>query len=266
MKKAYKKLFNNIHLDKNIDNIILNKTIYKKNNVMLKRIIISLSVLLIISITSIGIVYADEIVEKIKSLLVTTTIDFDDEEWGDVYRTDLKIANRKNINVDAEFLNVNFPVTDNQQKTSFKEIEENLEIEILTSKLFKIDIARILELEKNSDKISHGWFAFDNVYKTQKGKISMAIEFITEYYEEEYLMKTLGQTKNLNKEYKTVLKNEKLNTDLYVFALHPKKIENYSEIVGSPRITFIYDDIVYTIDGHNVSIDEMLYVINTLEY
>ena len=48
--------------------------------------------------------------------------------------------------------------------------------------------------------------------------------------------------------------------------MQPKKIDNYSEIVASPRITFIYDDIVYTIDGHNVSIDEMLYVINTLEY
>ena len=266
MKKAYKKLFNNIHLDKNIDNIILNKTIYKKNNVMLKRIIISLSVLLIISITSIGIVYADEIVEKIKSLLVTTTIDFDAEEWGDIYHTDLKVANRKNLNVDAEFPNVNFPVTDNQQKTSFKEIEENLEIEILTSKLFKIDIARILKLEKNNDRISHGWFVFDNVYKTKKGKISMAIEFITEYYEKEYLSVLLGSTRNLDKEYKEVLKNEKLNTDLYVFALHPNKIQNYSEIVGSPRITFIYDNIVYTINGHNVSIDEILYVINTLEY
>jgi len=264
MKKTYKEIFDDIHLDKSIDNKILNKTIYKKHNVVLKKIIVPLSVIIIIFITSFGMVYAGEIVEKIKNLLVTTTIGFDDEEWGDIHLTDLKVANRKNLNVDAAFPGVNFPVTDNQQKTSFKEIEENLGIEILTSKLFKIDIARILELEKNNDKISHGWFAFDNVYKTKKGKISMSIEFVTEYYEEEYFKASVGVTRNLDKEYKAVLKNEKLNTDLYVWC--SKKIQNYSEIVGSPRVTFIYDDIVYTINGHKVSIDEMLYVINTLEY
>lgn len=264
MKKTYKELFCNIQLDKSIDNKILNKTIYKKNNVLLKKSIITLSILLVVSIASFGIVYAEEIIEKVKNLFVTTIIDFDDEEWGDIYRTDLKVANRKNLNVDADFLGVNFPVTDNQQKTSFKEIEENLEMEILTSKLFEIDIARIIELEKNNDKISHGCFAFDNVYKTKKGKISLAIEFVTEYYEEEYFKVSLGVTRNLDKEYKTVLKNEKFNTDLHVWC--PKKIQNYSEIVSSPRITFIYDDIVYIINGHNVSIDEMLYVINTLDY
>jgi len=264
MKKTYKELFDNVYLDKSIDNKILNKTIYKKNNVVLKKIIVSLSMIFIISIISFGIVYAGEIVEKIKSFFVTTTIDFDDEEWGDIYHTDLKVSNRKDLNVAAAFPGVNFPVTDNKQKTSFKEIEKNLEIEILTSKLFKIDIARIIELEKNNDKISHGWFAFDNVYKTKKGKISMLIEFVTEYYDEDYFKVSVGVTRNLDKEYKAVLKNEKLNTDLYVWC--PKKIQNYSEIVSSPRITFIYDDIVYIIDGHNVSIDEMLYLINTLDY
>ena len=264
MKKTYKEIFDNVHLDKSVDNKILNKTIYKNNNFVLKKIIVPLLLVFIVSITSIGIVYANEIVEKIKNLLVTTTIDFDDEEWWDIHRTELKVFNRKNVNVDAEFSNVQFPVLDNQQKTTFEEIEENLKFEILTSNIFEIDVARIIELEKNGDKISHGWFVFDNVYKTTSGKISMAIEFITEYYEKEYFMVTLRNTRNLDKEYKEVKTNKRLDTDLYIWC--PKKIQNYSEIVGSPKVTFIYDDIVYTLFGHNVSVNEILYVINTLEY
>lgn len=264
MKKTYKELFDNVHLDKSVDNKILNKTIYKNNNFVLKKIIVSLSVILIVFLASFGIVYASEIIEKVKSLLVTTIIDFDDEEWGDTYLTELKVENIKNVNVDAMFPSVNFPVIDNQQEISFKEIEENLEIEILTSKLFQIDIARILELDKNNDRISHGYFAFDNVYKTKKGNISIAIEFITEYYEEKCLSVVLGSVKNLDKEYKTVLKNEKLNTDIYIWG--HKRIQNYNEIAGSVRVIFIYDDMVYTISGHNVSVNEILYVINTLEY
>ena len=265
MKKTYKEEFDKICLDKKMDEIILNKTIYKSQNNLLKIVVVTLSILLFISITSIGIVYAKEIVEKIKSLIVKTTIDFDDEEWGDIHLTKFKVSNRKDVNVDAEFPNVNFPVTDSEQKISFKEIEENLEIEILASKLFENDVARIIKLEKSNDKISHGDFVFDDVYKTKKGKISMVIEFITEYYEEEYLSILLGQTRNLDKEYNAVEKIEKLNTDLYVWC--PRKVQNNSEIVRSTlKAIFIYDNIVYTFTGDNISVDEILNVIDTLAY
>ena len=247
MKKTYKEEFDKIYLDKKMDEIILNKTIYKSQNNLLKIVVVTLSILLFISITSIGIVYAKEIVEKIKSLIVKTTIDFDDEEWGDIHLTKFKVSNRKDVNVDAEFPSINFPVTDSEQKISFKEIEENLEIEILTSKLFENDIARIIKLEKSNDKIS------------------MVIEFITEYYEKEYLSILLGQTRNLDKEYNAVEKIKKLNTDLYVWC--PRKVQNNSEIVRSTlKAIFIYDDIVYTFTGDNISVDEILDVIDTLAY
>ena len=58
MKKLYKDTFNNIHLSNEIDNKVFAKTIYKKNNPMLKNVIVAFSIVLFISITSLGIVYA----------------------------------------------------------------------------------------------------------------------------------------------------------------------------------------------------------------
>lgn len=267
MKKIYKEAFNNIHLSKDIDNKVFAKTIYKKNNFMLKNVIVTISILLFISITSLGIVYAKEIVEKIKSLFVSTTIHLENSGYN-IYLDELKITNKKNLNFDAKFSNINFPVTDSEQKVTFKELKEDLNIDILTPNIFENKIARIIKLEKNNNKISHGWFAFDNIYVfkkgRKKGKISMIIEFITKYHEDDYLMVNMGQTRDESRIYKTVELNEKLDTEIFFWGT--RAITNDDENIGTLKATFIYDDIVYTFIGSDVSKNEMLNLINTLAY
>jgi len=267
MKKIYKETFSNIHLSKDIDNKVFAKTIYKKNNPMLKNVIVAFSIVLFISITSLGIVYAKEIVEKIKNMFVRTTINFDRGDYS-IYLDELKVINKKELNFNAEFSNIKFPVTDSEQKVTFKEIKEYLDIEILTPNIFENKIARIIKLEKNNNKISHGWFAFDNIHVFKKGrkksKISMIIEFITKYYEEDYLMVKMGQTRDESRIYKRVELNEKLNTEIYFWGT--RAITNNDENIGTLKATFIYDDIVYTFSGSDVSKNEMLNLIDTLAY
>jgi len=64
MRKTYKKMFDNICLDEKIDEIILKKTIYKQKSFISKKIIITLSIFVLVIFTSIGIVYAEEIIKK----------------------------------------------------------------------------------------------------------------------------------------------------------------------------------------------------------
>lgn len=267
MKKIYKETFEKIHLDKKVDEIILDKTIYSSHKKMTKKFAIIFSAFLLVLIAGVGVVYAEKIVTKIKNLFETTTINFEDSGFS-IYLDELKFSNKKELNFDAEFLNLEFPILDNQQKIMFNELKENLNISVLTPYILEDNVARIIKLEKNNNKISHGCFVLDDVYVFKKdsktAKISMSIEFITKYYEEDYFKMALGQSFNENKVYKSIEFNEKLNVDVYFWGA--KAITNDDENIGTLKAIFEYDDIIYEITGTNLSKNDMLNFLNTLEY
>ncbi|MBR6518003.1 MAG: hypothetical protein IKT40_14310 [Bacilli bacterium] len=264
MKRIYKETFDCVHLNPKLDEVILNKTIYNSQKKLTKKLAIALSIFIIFIFASIGITYAEEIVEQIKKIFVTT-IDLDNTtDTDDRYLTELKVENIKELNADAQFSDISFPVLDNEQKVSFNELKQNLKINVLSTNLFEKKDARIIKLEKNNNKISRGSFAFDNIYILDKGKISMSLEFITKYYEKGYFMVSLGFSRNQDNEYKAVEVNKKLNSKVYFWG--SRIISNEDEKIGTLKATLIYDDIAYIFTGYNVSKNEMNNLLNDLEY
>lgn len=265
MKRIYKETFDCVHLNPKLDEAILNKTIYNSQKKLTKKLAIALSIFIVFIFASIGIVYAEEIAAQFKKIFVTTKIDLDNTtDSDDRYLTELKVENIKELNTDAQFSNISFPVLDNKQTISFKDLKDNLKINVLTTNLFENKDVRIIKLEKNNNKISRGSFAFDNIYILDKGKISMSLEFITKYYEKGYFMVSLGLSRNQDNEYKAVEVNEKLNSKVYFWG--SRIISNEDEKIGTLKATLIYDDIAYSFTGYNVSKNEMNNLLNDLEY
>lgn len=266
-----KDMLNNIEVSEKLDDKILSKTIYKKRNLILQKSIIALSVIIIIGSTGFGIAHADEIVEKVKSLFVTYTYTSGTENITKYTFTELKVTNKKEVNYDAIFESIDFPLQDNQHEISIKELEKELNIKFLTSNKFKNkDLVRIIRLEKNNNKISRGSFVLDYVYKNKSEQMYFGMQFITKYYRNDYFrilegLELYDEEYGIDtKAYKLEEKNDILNTDLYFYGTYD--FTNGEKGIGSLSVSFIYDDVVYTLYGTNTSKTKLLEIINSLHY
>lgn len=267
-----KEILNNIKVNKELDDKILAKTIYKKNNLLLQKCIIAFSIIIIIGFTSYGITRAiikvktsDRVTKEYDDIFVTTKIEKKENcfECRDRYLTDIVIENKKEVNYDAnmnEIIN-----TSDQYYMTYDKLEKKLNTKFLKSDKFNNNNKlRISLLRKNEDKISKAGFAIDDCIKNKKEKISMYVIFITKYYEEEKFTKLLGQTYDNYWAPQKII-NNKLNTDLYFYP-YRENMNNDTVIPGSLYVHFIYDDVLYSFGGTNTSINNLIEVVNSLHY
>ena len=264
-----KDMLNNIEVSEKLENKILSKTIYKKQNLFLQKRIIAISVIIIIGTTGFGIAHADEIVEKVKSLFVTYTLGSDEENDYKYKITEVMVTNKKEINYDANLTPVQY--TDEEYYVTLDKLEKELGTKFLRSDNFnnKKEV-RIWQLEKNENKIARVGFSYDYIYKNKKEKIFMSTQFITKYYRDDSLSLIEGvewhekeygiDVKNYQKEER----NDTFNINIYFYSNSDFIDENKK--TSTIKASFVYDDVLYSLNGNYTSKAKLLEIINSLHY
>ena len=276
MKNKLEKVFENIHASQKNYDIIMNKTIYKKNNLLLQKCIIAFSIIIIIGFTSYGITRAiinvknTENVQYEENKLFTTII-FNRKEKGlgyrDKYVTVLKLANKKALNYDANIDKIEY--TGEELKIAKNELEEYLNIKFLTSDKLINKKMIINRLRKENAKISEMIMGYIEPITINSSKIKMGMTIITKYYNNKIYDDIIGQTTDEDYAYKEIIQNDILNTDLYFYSMNIRKsdiIDNDTIIKGTLSVHFIYDDILYSLGGKNISVNDLINVVNSLHY
>ena len=276
MKNKLEKVFENIHVNQKIDEKIMNKTINKKNDFLLQKCIIAMSVIIIIGFTSFGIVTAiinvkdSENVQYEENKLFTTII-FNRKQKGlgyrDKYVTGLKLNNKKELNYDAD-INI-IENTGDELKITKNEIEKKLNIKFLTTDKLASTKILITRLRKENNKISEVNLGYIEAITTNNSKIKMGMTIITKYYNSEIYLDIIGQTFDEDTAYKEIIRNDILNTDLYFYSINTPKqdMKDRDTIVrGTLSVHFIYDDILYSLGGRNISVNDLINVVNSLHY
>ena len=272
-----KEMLNNIKVNKKLDDKILAKTIYKKNNLLLQKCIIAVSIIIIIGFTSYGITRAIINVKNIENVQyeenkLFTTIIFNRKEKGlgyrDKYVTVLKLANKKELNYDADINKIEY--TGEELKIAKNELEEYLNIKFLTSDKLINKKMIINRLRKNNNKISEVILGYsDSIKNSKDSKIKMGMTIITKYYNNEIYDDIIGQTFDEDYAYKEIIQNDILNTDLYFYSMNIRKsdiVNNDAIIKGTLSVHFIYDDILYSLGAKNISVNDLIDVVNSLHY
>ena len=272
-----KEMLNNIKVNKKLDDKILAKTIYKKNNLLLQKCIIAVSIIIIIGFTSYGITRAIINVKNIENVQyeenkLFTTIIFNRKEKGlgyrDKYVTVLKLANKKELNYDADINKIEY--TGEELKIAKNELEEYLNIKFLTSDKLINKKMIINRLRKNNNKISEVILGYsDSIKNSKDSKIKMGMTIITKYYNNEIYDDIIGETFDEDYAYKEIIQNDILNTDLYFYSMNIRKsdiVNNDAIIKGTLSVHFIYDDILYSLGAKNISVNDLIDVVNSLHY
>lgn len=251
----YKKYNEKIMPSEKMDNRILNNTIYKRRyNSYFKYSLIVVCALLIVSITSLSIAYADELkyfVEKyfIKTIKTSSTNSpFKNNDFNFFVVTALK-----NVNYDAELPEVDGQRIRFEDKPIIKmnELEEKLQTQFLHFNGNQNQDVMIIGLEKVNNKIGSG--DFDISLKTDNKKtVGITMSFITEYtelYKEGFPIEfnTMHDSSITLTEH-----SEKLNTDIYYIVGTTNK-ENYETRETYNQAMFVYDDVRYFIHGNRIT-------------
>lgn len=275
MKNKLEKVFENIHASQKSYDIIMNKTINKKNNLILQKSMITLAVIILI-FTSYGIVRAiinvkvnNNVRYEENKLFTTIILDRKNKGLGyrDTYITVLKLANKKELNYDANINIIEY--TGDELKITKNELEENLNIKFLTSDKLINKKMIINRLRKENNKISEMIMGYIEPITTNNSKIKMGMTIITKYYNSEIYDDIIGQTHDEDYAYKEIIKNDILNTDLYFYSMNTRKsdiIDNDTVTSGTLSVYFIYDDILYSLGGRSISVNDLINVVNSLHY
>lgn len=275
MKNKLEKVFENIHASQKSYDAIMNKTVNKKNNLILQKSMITLAIIIFI-FTSYGIVNAiinvkfnNNVRYEENKLFTTIILDRKNKGLGyrDTYITVLKLANKKELNYDAD-LNI-IENTIDELKISKNDLEEKLNMQFLTSNKFINEKMLITGLRKENNKISELKLGYIEPITTNNSKIKMGMTIITKYYNSEIYDDIIGQTHDEDYAYREIIKNDILNTDLYFYSINIRKndfVDNDTVISGTLSVHFIYDDILYSLGGKNISVNDLINVVNSLHY
>lgn len=275
MKNKLEKVFENIHASQKSYDVIMNKTVNKKNNLILQKSMITLAIIIFI-FTSYGIVNAiinvkvnNNVRYEENKLFTTIILDRKNKGLGyrDTYITVLKLANKKELNYDAD-LNI-IENTIDELKISKNDLEEKLNMQFLTSNKFINEKMLITGLRKENNKISELKLGYIEPITTNNSKIKMGMTIITKYYNSEIYDDIIGQTHDEDYAYREIIKNDILNTDLYFYSINIRKndfVDNDTVISGTLSVHFIYDDILYSLGGKNISVNDLINVVNSLHY
>lgn len=211
---------------------------YRKNQ-KLKKTVLGISTFLLVCLVGIGITYAEEISDLIKTFKLTTTT----HDNGNT-STYAESYVRKEINYDADLPEVDS--ANDGGEYSIQELEEILDIKILKSDYFKNDILKQVHTRKKQGKIMGASFLLENFTDIKKlkdktvDKYNMNISFSTKYSEDvAHSGWETGQGFKVEEYY---LKN--LGTVSYILS----RDYDYDNLVETYYAFIIYDDMFYDFD------------------
>ena len=252
MDKKYKEAFNKLHLSQDVDNKIFSKTINKKEyNPYLKKSLIATSIVLVISITTLGIVFAKEIKEVIQKYFITTITPTKDGEPLPIEYKFLEVHAFKEVNYDALLPEVDENKHDFENKPRIKlgELEVKLETRFLHFNEYENQEIILNGVEIIEYKI--GKTEFQTSIKTSNNSsISIVREFVTKYTEQykDGFSIQFSHIKGISlKEY-----SDKLNTDIYYNVGTTVKEDCENRLTTNSAI-FVYDDVAYHLSGNNIT-------------
>ena len=249
MNKKIKNAFSDVSISENLERNILNMTINKQTHRRFKLSYVC-SIAVTVCLLSVTVVYAKEIKEFFQNW--STSIKLENGE-------EVKISENnkfKEIPTDA------IKVKENSEsfKMTFEEVEEMLRFSIL--KLQENNTSEIYYRTSLNDNGTIGrvdlWIPY--FYKENDNKyISVSVSMLNKYADDVYVLAfqegidATGE-KNIENSYKS----GNLNTNIIVYT------NNWSD--EKLIATFVYDDILYQFIGHNISKDEMTFIIEILKY
>lgn len=244
MNKDYNDYFNTINPSNNLKEKILNKTIYKNNNKLnLKLLYTSLIILFTLTITT-TIIYADDIYNYI--------IEYHEKE----NIIEIKPPINYKLNTKASLLNC----------CTVNDFEQDLEIDLLESNMLdstlKLDY-KIYTTNKDLQRITlvktiktSDYFNDLDYLQKELSDIRIRYVILTKYATQKeidnYNLSYYYDKNNFEKIY-----NKKLNIDMYYYTT--SKLETRSSI------NFIYENVLYQIEGHYTSKDMLLTIANSFE-
>lgn len=268
IKNIYKEYYNNIYPSSDIDKKIFNKTIYQKsNNLILKKCYKFIILIISISIIGSGIVFANEIKETIQFIFKTEKIS--NNNHRDLFISSFKVKNLKEINYNADLNEIDYG-SNTQNTMSKKEIEKLLEIKFLDSNKLINNKVTIQRIEKVENKIASGIFVIRDAFKIEKEKlkksyVTMSFQFNTKFskiYEDGFNIFGSGTPFAIDN-FITSKYIENLSTDVY-FVSSQQNLKNNDQAIFIEAI-FVYDDIGYHLSGSNISIDDLVDILKSLQ-
>lgn len=251
MKKEIKNAFSDVCVSEKLERNVLNMTVNKKKQSPSRfKLSYVCSMVIAVCLLSVTIVYAKEIKEIFQNWSTSIKL-----ENG----TEVKISENNNF---KEIPTNAIKVKENSErpKMTFKEIEEMLKFSIL--KLPENNTNEIYYDTSLNDDGSIGrvdlWIPY--FYKEGENKyISISVHMLNKYADEGYVLAVQeGIDATGGKNIENSYKSENLNTNIVI----------YTNDWDEERLTatFVYDNILYSFIGKNISKDEMTSIIETLKY
>lgn len=256
MKNEIKNLYNSLEMSKELENNILDKTMYKKKGFNYKKLGVSLSIFLFVFTISISLVYAKQIVNFFK--MWSTGVEFVDGTKV----TLIENASFKEINENAI-------KSDNPISMTLDEVEKNLGFHILdyehtSSKL--MGYSTLLNENGNIAVASLWWGGFIDNTNGQFGKdgdktgkvISVYISILNKDAEDRYVYPFIeGIDATGEKELDQVYEIKNLNAKAVI----------YGNSFDNSRLTssFVYDNVYYQFISYNYSKEEMIDILENLK-
>ena len=251
MKNKIKDSYNSLEISKEIENNILNKTIYKKEKFNYKKLGYSIGIFLLVFTISATLVNAKQIVEIFKNW--STGVEFEDGTKV----TLIENANFKEINKNA--IKSEDPID-----MTHDEVENNLGFHILdydNTSTKTIGYSTDLNEDGSIAVVRLWWADFitnnDESWDNIKA-VSVSISILNKYAEEKYVLPFFeGMDATGEKQLDQVYDIKNLNT----------KAVLYGNSWDKRRLTasFVYDNVVYEFIGRNYSKDEMIAILENLK-
>ena len=264
IKKEYNNYYQKLNPSKELKDKINNKIFKKKYDFSL--ILKWSCFILIISIISIGLVFADEIKETINSYFFTTEKIPTTESNLNLAIPRLFVNNKKEINYYANIEEIERD-SDNEKTITIGNLEKELQINFLKSNKYINNNVIYERVEKVNNKVASGIFFIRNAFdtNTKESTIDMTIQFNTIYsqiYKDNYYLE-FGAAAYYDENMITKMYFENLNTDVYFFS-NTKNLKN-DEITNQIGVAFVYDDIGYILQGKNITRNIMIDIIRTFK-
>ena len=246
MNDEIKNAFSDVCVSEKLERKILNMTINKKEKFHKKFKLAYVCSIVAICLLTVTIVYAKEIKDFFQNW--STYIDLGDG-------TKVKIS-ENNIFKDIPATAIK---TEESRLMTYQEIEKMLSLPILKfqdANTNEIYYSTLLNSDGTIGEITL-WMPYF-LKQSEEKYISASVKILNKNADEGYILAfNEGIDATGNKNIKNSYKSRNLNTDIIIY------MNDWSE--ERLTATFVYDDILYTFIGHNISNDEMISMIETLK-
>jgi len=226
--------------DKRKKEIYINIIETKNKKKFIFKPVLATCLIILCFISVIGIVYADEIENTFRNLVVKY-IEKENEEGYKYSKTEILNCGVKEINYDA-----NIPIEDSEtaddKNYSYEELEELLGITILKNKHFKNNIIQQKHIEKKDGKISVAGFGITNVMNINYKNIDHTKQY--EFHHLTFGFRTKYATDDCDKSWYSF---DKSKFDEYYIEKLDTKAVVINKGFGHYTYKFDYDNIDYNL-------------------